>query len=133
MHIVKKQPVGVVGAIVPWNFPLSMAIWKVAPALATGCTVVFKACLNKRHYRLLFWQTLLLKPVFPPGVVNVVTGYGTEAGNSLVTHPDVNKITFTGSVETGKIVGRAAVDQMKRFTLELGGKSPIIIRGRCEY
>jgi len=124
---VKKQPVGVVGAIVPWNFPLSMAIWKIAPALATGCTVVLKPA-EQTSLSALVLAELIIEAGFPAGVVNVVTGYGTETGNSLVSHPDVNKITFTGSVETGKIVGRAAIDQMKRFTLELGGKSPIIIR-----
>lgn len=124
---VKKQPVGVVGAIVPWNFPLSMAIWKIAPALATGCTVVLKPA-EQTSLSALILAELIIEAGFPPGVVNIVTGLGAQAGNSLVSHPDVNKITFTGSVETGKIVGRAAVEQMKRFTLELGGKSPIIIR-----
>ncbi|MBT5074572.1 MAG: aldehyde dehydrogenase family protein [Kordiimonadaceae bacterium] len=124
---VKKQPVGVVGAIVPWNFPLSMAIWKIAPALATGCTVVLKPA-EQTSLSALILAELIIEAGFPAGAVNIVTGLGTEAGNSLVSHPDVNKVTFTGSVETGKIVGRTAVEQMKRFTLELGGKSPIIIR-----
>ena len=124
---IKKQPVGVIGAIVPWNFPLSMAIWKIAPALATGCTIVLKPA-EQTSLSALILAELIIEAGFPPGAVNIVTGYGLEAGNSLVTNPGVNKITFTGSVETGKIVGRAAVEEMKRFTLELGGKSPIIIR-----
>jgi phenylacetaldehyde dehydrogenase len=124
---IKKQPVGLVGAIVPWNFPLSMAIWKLAPALATGCTIVLKPA-EQTSLSALILGELIIEAGFPAGVVNIVTGYGLQAGSALVEHPDVNKITFTGSVETGKIVGRQAVDQMKRFTLELGGKSPIIIR-----
>ncbi len=124
---IKKQPVGVIGAIVPWNFPLSMAIWKIAPALATGCTIVLKPA-EQTSLSALILAELIIEAGFPPGTVNIVTGYGIEAGNSLVTNPNVNKITFTGSVETGKIVGRTAVEAMKRFTLELGGKSPIIIR-----
>ena len=124
---VKKQPVGVVGAIVPWNFPLSMSIWKIAPALATGCTVVLKPA-EQTSLSALILGELIIEAGFPAGVVNIITGYGQNAGSPLVAHPKVNKITFTGSVETGKIVGRQAVDQMKRFTLELGGKSPIIIR-----
>jgi phenylacetaldehyde dehydrogenase len=124
---IKKQPVGVVGAIVPWNFPLSMAIWKLAPALATGCTIVLKPA-EQTSLSALILGELIIEAGFPAGVVNIVTGYGLQAGSALVDQKDVNKITFTGSVETGKIVGRQAVDQMKRFTLELGGKSPIIIR-----
>jgi phenylacetaldehyde dehydrogenase len=124
---VKKQPVGVVGAIIPWNFPLSMAIWKIAPALATGCTVVLKPA-EQTSLSALLLAELIQEAEFPPGVVNVVTGYGRTAGNDLVGHPGVNKITFTGSVETGKIVGQRAVEGMKRFTLELGGKSPVIVR-----
>ncbi len=124
---VKKQPVGVVGAIIPWNFPLSMAIWKIAPALATGCTVVLKPA-EQTSLSALLLAELIQESEFPPGVVNVVTGYGRTAGNDLVGHPGVNKITFTGSVETGKIVGQRAVEGMKRFTLELGGKSPVIVR-----
>jgi phenylacetaldehyde dehydrogenase len=124
---VKKQPVGVVGAIIPWNFPLSMAIWKIAPALATGCTVVLKPA-EQTSLSALLLAELIQEAEFPPGVVNIVTGYGRTAGNDLVGHPGVNKITFTGSVETGKIVGQRAVVGMKRFTLELGGKSPVIVR-----
>ncbi len=124
---VKKQPVGVVGAIVPWNFPLSMSIWKIAPALATGCTVVLKPA-EQTSLSALILGELIIEAGFPAGVVNIITGYGQNAGSPLVAHPKVNKVTFTGSVETGKIVGRQAVGQMKRFTLELGGKSPIIIR-----
>ena len=128
---ISKQPVGVVGAIIPWNFPLSMAIWKIAPALATGCTVVLKPA-EQTSLTALLLAELIQEADFPPGVVNVVTGYGNTAGSDLVAHAGVNKITFTGSVETGKIVGTRAVQGMKRFTLELGGKSPVIVRADAD-
>jgi phenylacetaldehyde dehydrogenase len=121
-----KQPVGVIAGIVPWNFPLSMAIWKVAPALATGCTIVLKPA-EQTSLTALRLGELALEAGYPPGVLNVVTGLGAEAGEALIRHEGVDKISFTGSVRTGKIVGRAAVDHMKRFTLELGGKSPVIV------
>jgi len=121
-----KEPVGVVGAIVPWNVPLMMAVWKLAPALAAGCTVVLKpaedACLAA-----LALARLAAEAGFPAGVVNVVTGPGSIAGEALVRHPLVSKISFTGSTQTGKHIGRLAADGIKRVTLELGGKSPTII------
>jgi phenylacetaldehyde dehydrogenase len=123
-----KQPVGVVAGIVPWNFPLSMATWKVAPALATGCTIVLKPA-EQTSLTALRLGELALEAGYPPGVLNVVTGLGAEAGDALIRHPGVDKISFTGSVTTGKTVGRAAVDHLKRFTLELGGKSPVIVLG----
>jgi len=121
-----KEPVGVVGAIVPWNVPLMMAAWKLAPALAAGCTVVFKpaedACLTALALAGLFEQA-----GFPAGVVNVVTGLGSQAGQALVRHPLVAKISFTGSTRTGQHINRLATDTLKRVTLELGGKSPSIV------
>lgn len=123
-----KQPIGVVAGIVPWNFPLSMATWKVAPALATGCTLVLKPA-EQTSLTALRLSELALEAGYPAGVFNVVTGLGAEAGDALIRHPGVDKISFTGSVNTGKVVGRAAVDNLKRFTLELGGKSPVIVLG----
>jgi phenylacetaldehyde dehydrogenase len=121
-----KEPVGVVGAITPWNVPLGQAIWKIAPALATGCTVVLKPAENTPLTALRF--ALLAKEMgIPDGVINVVTGYGAVAGAALVAHPDVNKISFTGSTETGRIIGIEAAKSFKKCTLELGGKSPVII------
>lgn len=122
----KPRPVGVVAAIVPWNFPLMMAIWKVAPALATGCTVVLKPA-EQTSLTALRLGELVREAGYPAGVLNVVTGLGAQAGAALVEHPAVDKVTFTGSVETGKLIGKSAVESMKRFTLELGGKSPMIV------
>ena len=124
------QAVGVVGAIIPWNFPLLMAIWKIAPALAAGCTVVLKPA--EETPTALRLGELVLEAGFPPGVVNVVTGRGETAGAALVAHPGVDKIAFTGSTEVGKLIGRAAVDDMKRVSLELGGKSPVIVLDDCD-
>ncbi len=122
----KPQPVGVVAAIVPWNFPLVMALWKVAPALATGCTVVLKPA-EQSSLTALRLAELVVQAGYPDGVLNVITGFGHIAGDALINHRDIDKISFTGSVPTGKVIGRAAVEGMKRFTLELGGKSPMII------
>ncbi len=121
-----REPVGVVAAITPWNVPLGQAIWKIAPALAAGCTVVLKPAENTPLTALRF--ALLAKEIgIPNGVINVVTGYGAVAGAALVAHPDVNKISFTGSTETGRIIGMEAARSFKKCTLELGGKSPVII------
>jgi phenylacetaldehyde dehydrogenase len=122
----RREPVGVVGAIVPWNFPLAIALWKVAPALATGCTVVLKPS-EETPLTALRLAELAIEAGFPPGVLNVVCGRGASTGAALVAHPDVNKISFTGSTAVGKSIGHAAVDNMTRFTLELGGKSPMIV------
>ncbi|WP_025038759.1 aldehyde dehydrogenase family protein [Bradyrhizobium sp. DOA9] len=122
----RKEPVGVVGAIVPWNFPLSMAIWKIAPALAAGCTIVLKPA-EETPLTALRLGRIIREVGFPEGVVNVVTGYGHEAGAALASHPGIDKVAFTGSTEVGKIIGRAAVDNMTRFSLELGGKSPMVM------
>ncbi|WP_447918852.1 phenylacetaldehyde dehydrogenase StyD [Achromobacter aegrifaciens] len=125
------QAVGVVAAIIPWNFPLLMAIWKIAPALAAGCTVVLKPA-EETPLTALRLAELVLEAGFPPGVVNVVTGRGETAGAALVEHPGVDKIAFTGSTEVGKLIGRAAMDDMKRVSLELGGKSPVIVLDDCD-
>ena len=122
----RKEPVGVVGAIIPWNFPLLMAAWKVGPALAAGCTVVLKPAEETPLTALRFGE-LVLEAGIPPGVVNVVTGLGEKAGAALVSHPGVDKIAFTGSTAVGKLVQREAVENMTRVSLELGGKSPVIV------
>lgn len=121
-----REPVGVCGLIVPWNFPLLMASWKIAPALAMGNTVVLKPA-ELTSLSALKLAELTLEAGIPEGVFNVVTGRGAIAGDALVRHPDVDKISFTGSTEVGKTVMRRAADTLKRVTLELGGKSPNII------
>lgn len=120
-----KQPVGVCGLIVPWNYPMTMAAWKIAPAVAAGCTVVLKPA-DPTPLTGLRLAELALEAGFPPGVINVVTGTG-EAGAALVDHPGVDKIAFTGSTATGKKIVQASVGNLKRVSLELGGKSPHII------
>jgi len=121
----QREPVGVVGAVVPWNFPLAIALWKIAPALAAGCTVVLKPS-PETPLTALRLADLALEAGLPAGVLNVVCGGGT-AGAALCAHPGVDKISFTGSTPTGRAIGHAAVDRMARFTLELGGKSPMIV------
>ncbi len=122
----RREPVGVVGAIIPWNFPLLMAAWKIGPALAAGCTVVLKPA-EETPLTALRLGELILEAGIPPGVVNIVTGLGETAGAALAAHPDVAKIAFTGSTSVGKLVQRAAIDNMTRVSLELGGKSPVIV------
>jgi phenylacetaldehyde dehydrogenase len=122
----RREPVGVVGAIVPWNFPLLMTAWKVAPALAAGCTVVLKPAEDTPLTALLLAE-VVNEVGFPPGALNVVPGLGYEAGAALSGHPGINKIAFTGSTSVGKQVGRAAMENMTRTTLELGGKSPVMV------
>ena len=121
-----KEPIGVVGAIVPWNFPFMMAVWKIAPALACGCTVVLKPA-EETPLTALKLAELVQEAGFPDGVVNVVTGLGEEAGAALAAHPGIDKLAFTGSTEIGQLVGQAALKNMTRFSLELGGKSPMIM------
>ncbi len=121
-----REPIGVVGAITPWNAPFLMAVNKIAPALAAGCTVVLKPAELAPLTALRLGQ-LLEELELPPGVVNIVTGYGATAGQALVDHPDVNKISFTGSTRVGKSILAGAAVNMKRVTLELGGKSPVVI------
>ncbi|MGE5739749.1 MAG: aldehyde dehydrogenase family protein [Betaproteobacteria bacterium] len=122
----RKEPVGVVGAIIPWNFPLLMAVWKIGPALAAGCTVVLKPA-EETPLTALRLGELTIEAGIPPGVVNIVTGLGPTAGAALASHAGIDKIAFTGSTEVGKHVQRAAVDNMTRVSLELGGKSPVIV------
>lgn len=121
-----RVPVGVVGAIVPWNFPLAMAMWKIAPALATGCTVVLKPA-EETPLTALRLAELALEAGVPPGVLNVVTGDGETAGAALVRHPAVDKISFTGSTEVGRLIGAQCGRDIRRVALELGGKSPVIV------
>jgi phenylacetaldehyde dehydrogenase len=122
----RKEAVGVVGAIIPWNFPLLMASWKLAPALAAGCTVVLKPA-EDTPLSALRLAMLLEEAGLPKGVVNIVTGLGRTAGAALARHPGIDKIAFTGSTQTGKAIGQAALDNMTRMSLELGGKSPVIV------
>ncbi|PRD43634.1 aldehyde dehydrogenase [Phyllobacterium phragmitis] len=122
----RKEPIGVVGAITPWNFPLNMAVWKIAPALACGCTVVIKPA-EETPLTTVRLVEICLEAGLPEGVVNVVTGTGEEAGAALTAHPDINKLAFTGSTEVGKRIGIQAMQDMKRVTLELGGKAPMIM------
>ncbi len=119
-------PIGVVAQIIPWNFPLSMAIWKLAPALAVGCTVVLKPA-EQTPLSALKLGELLLEAGFPPGVVNILTGFGAGAGAALAAHPGVDKVAFTGSTGTGKKIVEAALGNLKKVTLELGGKSPVFV------
>jgi acyl-CoA reductase-like NAD-dependent aldehyde dehydrogenase len=121
-----REPVGVVGCIVPWNFPLSLAAWKVAPALACGNAVVLKPA-EETPLTALRLGALAAEAGFPPGTLNVVPGFGEEAGAALVAHPDVDAISFTGSTEVGRIVARSAADTLKKVSLELGGKSPNLV------
>jgi len=121
-----REPVGVIGQIIPWNFPLLMAAWKLGPALATGCTVVLKPA-EQTPLSALRLGELMLEAGLPAGVVNVVTGFGETAGAALAAHEGVDKVAFTGSTEVGKHIVRAASGNLKRVSLELGGKSPNII------
>ncbi|MGD9705836.1 MAG: aldehyde dehydrogenase [Acidimicrobiia bacterium] len=126
MSLVVKDPVGVCGLIVPWNYPMLMATQKVAPALAAGCTVVLKPA-EQTPLTALELARIGAEAGLPPGVLNVVTGFGPDAGAPLLVHPGVDKISFTGSKEIGKQIMRTCADQLKRVTLELGGKSPNIL------
>ncbi|NWK97390.1 betaine-aldehyde dehydrogenase [Sphingobium lactosutens] len=121
-----KEPLGVVGAIIPWNGPLVAAVWKIAPALATGCTMVLKPS-EEASLTVIRLAELLQEAGMPDGVLNVVTGYGHEAGAALAAHKDVDKIAFTGSTATGRRLVEASAGNFKRLSLELGGKSPNIV------
>ena len=127
-----REPVGVAGQIIPWNYPLLMAAWKLAPAIAAGCTCVLKPA-EQTPLTALMMAEWLAEVGLPPGVVNIVTGFGESAGAPLVKHPDVNKVAFTGSAEVGKIILRSAADTIKRVTLELGGKSPNIFFADADF
>ena len=121
-----REPIGVVGQIIPWNFPLLMAAWKLGPALAAGCTVVLKPA-EQTPLTALRLGELLQEAGFPDGVINIVPGYGETAGAALAAHPDVDKVAFTGSTEVGKLIIQAAAGNLKKVSLELGGKSPNVI------
>src|ERR1700755_987757 len=122
----RREPVGVVAAITPWNSPLMLMTWKVAPALAAGCTVVIKPS-EHAPVSTLGWAELIEQAGFPPGVVNVVTGLSRETGAALAAHPGVDKVAFTGSTATGRAVAHAAAENLNPVTLELGGKSPQVV------
>ncbi|HWE40576.1 MAG TPA: aldehyde dehydrogenase family protein [Isosphaeraceae bacterium] len=122
----KREPVGVVGQIIPWNFPMLMVAWKWGPALAAGCTVVMKPA-EQTPLSCLRLGELALEAGIPPGVINIVPGFGETAGDALVKHPGVDKVAFTGSTEVGQVIMRNAANTLKRVTLELGGKSPNIV------
>ncbi len=121
-----REPIGVVGQIIPWNFPLLMAAWKLAPALAAGCAIVLKPA-EQTPLSALRLGGLICEAGFPDGVVNIVSGYGETAGASLAAHDDVDKVAFTGSTEVGKLIVQAAAGNLKKVSLELGGKSPNIV------
>jgi betaine-aldehyde dehydrogenase len=127
-----KEPVGVAGQIIPWNYPLLMAAWKLAPALAAGCTCVLKPA-EQTPLTALEMANWFSEVGLPPGVVNIITGFGETCGAPLVKHPDVNKIAFTGSAEVGKIIVKQAAETVKRVTLELGGKSPNIFFADADF
>ena len=126
MSLVIKEPVGVAALITPWNYPILMASQKVAPALAAGCTAILKPA-EQTPLTAIELARILDEAGAPPGVFNLLTGFGPEAGAPLVAHPGVDKVSFTGSVEVGKIISKSASDTLKRVTLELGGKSPNLI------
>ena len=121
-----RDPIGVVGQIIPWNFPLLMAAWKLGPALAAGCTVVLKPA-EQTPLSALRLGELAIEAGFPEGVLNIVTGFGETAGAALSAHPDVDKVAFTGSTEVGRLILQAAAGNLKKVTLELGGKSPNVV------
>ena len=123
--MIRREPLGVVGGIAPWNYPLMMAIWKLAPALAAGNVQVLKPSEQTPLSLLRFAE--LAKEIIPAGVLNVVTGDGVPVGERIVTHPDVRLVSLTGDVETGKIIARNAADTLKRVHLELGGKAPVVV------
>jgi betaine-aldehyde dehydrogenase/aminobutyraldehyde dehydrogenase len=122
---IRREPIGIVGGITPWNYPLMMAVWKVAPALAAGNVQVLKPSEQTPLTTLRFAQ--LASEILPAGVLNVITGDGVPAGEAIVKHPEVRLISLTGDIETGKIIARAAADNLKRVHLELGGKAPVLV------
>jgi aldehyde dehydrogenase (NAD+) len=121
-----RQPVGVVGQIIPWNFPLAMAAWKLGPALACGNAILLKPA-EQTPLSILYFANLVKEAGFPPGVLNILNGVGRVAGPALVTHPGVDKVAFTGSTTTGKEIMKMAAGTMKNITLETGGKSPLVV------
>jgi aldehyde dehydrogenase (NAD+) len=131
LSVTVREPLGVVGAIIPWNVPMLLMALKVAPALVAGNSVVVKSAEEAPLAVLRICE--LMNRILPPGVFNMVSGFGPECGAPLVSHPLVRKVTFTGSVETGKIVARAAAEKLIPVTLELGGKSPMIVFADCDF
>jgi betaine-aldehyde dehydrogenase len=123
--IIRREPIGVVGQITPWNYPLMMAIWKIGPALAAGNSIVLKPAETTPLSTLKLAE--YAAEILPPGVLNVITGHGDPAGQALVTHDEVDMVSLTGSVETGKWIARNAADTLKRVHLELGGKAPVVV------
>jgi betaine-aldehyde dehydrogenase len=123
--IIRREPVGVIGQIAPWNYPLMMAVWKIGPALAAGNTIVLKPAETTPLTTLKMAE--YAAEILPNGVLNVITGHGDPAGRALVTHADVDMVSLTGSVDTGKWIARAAADTLKRVHLELGGKAPVVV------
>jgi len=132
MSLALREPIGVAGQIVPWNYPLLIAAWKLAPAICAGCTAVLKPA-EQTPLSVLALARSFADAGLPPGVVNIVTGYGEPAGAAIVAHPGVDKIAFTGSVEVGKIIMRSAADTLKKLSLELGGKSPNIFFADADF
>ena len=120
-----REPVGVCALIVPWNFPLTMCVWKLGPALATGCVAILKPAEQTPLVAIRLVQ-LIEAAGFPPGVVNLITGLGADTGAPLAQHCDVDKIAFTGSTQVGRLIAQGATRNMKKVSLELGGKSPTI-------
>ena len=127
-----KEPVGVAAQIIPWNYPLLMAAWKLAPAIAAGCTCVLKPA-EQSPLTALEFANYFEEAGLPPGVVNIINGYGETAGAALVAHPGVDKVAFTGSAAVGKIIVKSAADTLKRVTLELGGKSPNVFFADADW
>jgi betaine-aldehyde dehydrogenase len=124
--MIRREPIGVVGQITPWNYPLMMAVWKIGPALAAGNTVILKPAETTPVTTLKILAELCAE-IFPPGVCNFIGGHGEPAGSGLVTHPDVDMVSLTGSPETGKWIAKHAADSLKRVHLELGGKAPVVV------
>ena len=132
MSLALREPIGVAGQIVPWNYPLLMAAWKLAPAICAGCTIVLKPA-EQTPLTVLELASSFADAGLPPGVVNIVTGVGETAGAAIVAHPDVDMIAFTGSAEVGKIIMRSAANTLKKISLELGGKSPNIFFADADF
>jgi betaine-aldehyde dehydrogenase len=132
MSLALREPIGVAGQIIPWNYPLLMASWKLAPAICAGCTTVLKPA-EQTPLSILALASSFAEIGLPPGVVNVVTGLGETAGAAIVEHPDVDKIAFTGSADVGKTIMRAAAATLKKISLELGGKSPNIFFADADF
>jgi acyl-CoA reductase-like NAD-dependent aldehyde dehydrogenase len=132
MTLTRREPVGVVGQIIPWNYPLLMVAWKWGPALAAGCTLVLKPA-EQTPLSALYMGSLVLEANFPPGVINILPGFGPTAGAAIAAHMDIDKVAFTGSTSVGRtIMAAAAQSNLKRVSLELGGKSPLVIFADAE-